>query len=170
MISKSALEQSIRETGESIRVRQAELNAVKSQLVEMQRELRLLVELAEIRGLPVAELIETTPDPPAQDDQAGHRNESEGRSSSAKADLLKAVIEILAERGSPMQIRELMAKVQERGVTIPGSGQQANLIAYISRDERIVRPRRGFYALHGQGLGDNGSAPGSNRRRTGAEL
>ena len=34
-----------------------------------------------------------------------------------------------------------------RKVAIPGAGTQANLITYLRRDQRFVRPSRGMYAL-----------------------
>jgi hypothetical protein len=86
--------------------------------------------------------------------------------SQGKGTLQTAVIEILAAHGEPMQIRQLMAAVQERGVRIPGSGQQANLIAYISRDERIARPRRGFYALREWGGEDTKPSKRPKRRQS----
>ena len=66
--------------------------------------------------------------------------------------LLAAVIDVLTERGEPTYIGDLMTALHERSVEIPGSGQQANVIAHISRDERIVRPQRGFYGLREWGL------------------
>lgn len=78
--------------------------------------------------------------------------------------LLAAVIDILNERGGPTYIGDLMAALQERSVEIPGSGQQANVIAHISRDERIVRPKRGFYGLSEWGLTDARTAHAKSKR------
>ena len=64
-----------------------------------------------------------------------------------------------------MQIQTLMAAVKERDVRIPGKGSQANLIAVISRDTRIVRPQRGYYGLTDWGLVDSRSASRPKRRR-----
>jgi hypothetical protein len=166
MISKSALEQSIKEVGDAVRIRKEELSVAQSSLIDAQRELQLLVDLAELRGLEVDQVRELTQEPPTASGRNGSSDEPGGRvSSPAKTALLGAVVEILAQRGEPMQIRELMATVQERGVVIPGSGQQANLIAHISRDDRIARPRRGYYALREWGIKDAKSATRNKRRR-----
>jgi hypothetical protein len=84
--------------------------------------------------------------------------------------LLDTVIEILSDAGKPMQIQALMGAVKERDVRIPGKGAQANLIAVISRDARIVRPERGYYGLADWGLVDSrsGSRPKRRRRQAGA--
>lgn len=166
MISESALEQSIKEVGDAVRIRKQELSAAQSSLIDAQRELQLLVDLAELRGLEVDRPRELTREPSTEPGRNGSSDEPAGRvSSPAKMALLGAVVEILAQRGEPMQIRELMATVQERGVVIPGSGQQANLIAHISRDDRIARPRRGYYALREWGVED--AKPTTRNRRRG---
>lgn len=152
MISEATLEQSIREAGDAVRGYLRELSVAQSSLSDAQRELRLLMGLAELRGLEVAQVRDLTEDSPIEPGLNGRSDGAGGRASSpTKTTLLGAVVEILEERGEAMQIRELMAAVQERGIAIPGSGQQANLIAHISRDERIARPRRGFYTLRERG-------------------
>lgn len=159
MISKEALKEAIHEATETVRNREAEVELSRSHLAEAERELNLLAELARLRGveLPESTRVATAP--------ASSSAESSGRTPSpVKSALLTAVIEILTEHGEPMQIRQLMGAVQKRRVTIPGSGQQANLIAYISRDNRIARPRRGFYALREWGVED--AVPAHKRRRT----
>lgn len=60
---------------------------------------------------------------------------------------VEAVISELADAARPLHITELYRTLRERAVPIPGSGLQANLIALLTRDERIYRPERGFYAL-----------------------
>jgi hypothetical protein len=164
LISKEALKEAIREATERVRAREEEVAHSQSRLAEAERELRLLAQLAQLRGLEVPELARQGSDSADRaNNSAGH--ESSGRaSSSTKAALLAAVVEILGERGEAMQIRELMAAVQARGVQIPGSGQQANLIAHISRDDRIARPSRGFYALREWGVED--APPPRKRRRS----
>jgi hypothetical protein len=61
--------------------------------------------------------------------------------------VVEATVAILQEAARPMHISELMPALQDRRVRIPGSGNQANLISHISRDDRIVRPSRGMYVL-----------------------
>jgi len=165
-ISKEALEHSIRAAGEQVHKCESEVGAAQTRLAHAERELRLLVELAQLRGWERDELAKIVTERFAGGVGNGAPNETRRRTPSpTRTALLAAVVEILANRGEPMHIGELMAAVQERGVAIPGSGQQANLIAHISRDERIVRPRRGFYGLREWGLDDAKRAAPSKRRR-----
>jgi hypothetical protein len=53
-----------------------------------------------------------------------------------------------------MHIQDLLARVREAGVEIPGRGTSANLIASISSNPAIVRPVRGMYGLREWGLND----------------
>jgi hypothetical protein len=62
------------------------------------------------------------------------------------------VVLILEDSKSPVHISELMRLLKERNATIPGAGTQANLISHLRRDNRIVRPTRGMYALTAWGL------------------
>lgn len=64
------------------------------------------------------------------------------------------VVEILRETERPLHISELMRLLGDRNVRIPGAGRQANLIAGLRRDGRIVRPSRGMYGLAAWGLKD----------------
>ncbi len=165
MISKETLEQSITEARDLVQRREHELSIAQTGLADAERELKLLVELARLRGWEPDQLSQLDGFPGVAAN--GSPGETRGRTPSpGRTALLTAVIDILSERGEPMQIRELMAAVQERGVAIPGSGQQANLIAHISRDDRIARPRRGFYALREWGVEDAKPAARSRRRRT----
>lgn len=165
MLSKETLQQLIDEAAKAVRSREEDVNAARGLLAEAERELKLLTELAQIRGV---ELPEAARSVGAMTDPAtnGASGAAAGRTPSrSKSALLSAVIEILQERQEPMQIQDLMAAVRERQVTIPGQGVQANLIAYISRDPRIVRPRRGYYGLAEWGLKDTTPAPRPKRRR-----
>lgn len=77
---------------------------------------------------------------------------------------IQAVVEELQTAGRPLHISELMRLLQTRGVEIPGSGTQANLITHLRRDARVVRPSRGMYALATFGL-QNMPVPRRRRRR-----
>jgi len=63
----------------------------------------------------------------------------------------EAIAELDREK-RPLHISELMQALRDRGVEIPGQGEPANLIAHLTKDERIVRPSRGMYALALWGL------------------
>lgn len=167
MISTETLKESIGEASKSVRDREEAVSKAQAGLAEAERELGLLVELAEIRGLQLPEAGEVSSAARDKTSNGAVAEPAARRGSRGKASLLAAVIDILGESGEPMQIRELMAAVQKRDVTIPGRGQQANLIAHISRDPRITRPRRGFYALQ-EWDGDAGPLPAPQPRRAGA--
>jgi hypothetical protein len=60
---------------------------------------------------------------------------------------------ILAEQGTPIHIRALRETLIERGVPLPGRGDEANIIVRLRRDEsRFTRTGRGTYGLAAWGL------------------
>jgi len=60
---------------------------------------------------------------------------------------------ILAEKGAPMHIGVLRDALIERGVPLPGRGDEANVIVRLRRDEtRFTRTGRGTYGLAAWGL------------------
>jgi len=162
VLSKKTLEDSLAEAAETVGDREEDLNAARLRLSEAERELRLLAELAQIRGVKLPQAARQGAEVPLSLVNGAAAGRSLSRSKSV---LLNAVVEILEARGEPMQIQDLMAAVRERQIPIPGKGAQANLIAHISRDPRVVRPRRGFYGLAAWGLKDTTPAPRASRRR-----
>lgn len=163
MLSTQTLQSSIEEAADAVHERKAELSSAQGALAEAEREFRLLAELAELRGVEIpaaaSEFHDTSSPAP------NLTNDAKRAPPKGRAALLDTVIEILSNAGEPMQIQALMAAVKERDVRIPGQGRQANLIAVISRDARIVRPRRGYYGLADWGLADSRSAHRPKRRR-----
>lgn len=164
MLSSKTLQKSIEESVEVVQAREADLDRARLILVDAERELRLLVELAELRGveIPAAAKDSGTAEPQALN---GAKVGSGRAPSRGRTALLENVIEILSEAGQPMQIQALMAAVGERQVRIPGKGTQANLISVISRDPRIVRPQRGYYGLSEWGLKGSRQAGQAKLRR-----
>lgn len=71
----------------------------------------------------------------------------EVKSSDDSHPVVSATISILSEVRQPLPISELMRLLYEQGIEIPGAGTQANLISHLTRDDRVVRPSRGIYAL-----------------------
>lgn len=60
---------------------------------------------------------------------------------------------ILAERGEPMHIGLLRDELIQRGVPLPGRGDEANIIVRLRRDqEKFTRTGRGTYGLAAWGL------------------
>jgi hypothetical protein len=68
--------------------------------------------------------------------------------------VVEAVLAELEQARRPLHISDLMRLLNERDIAIPGLGTQANLISYLRRDKRLVRPSRGMYALATSGLAD----------------
>lgn len=154
MLTKDTLQKSLEEAGQAVQSREAELARAQEALGEAERELALLGELAQLRGVALPASLQAPET--ARTERATGTSGSQSRRTGSKrtSALIDAVIEILDAAGEPVQIQDLMAAVKERPVRIPGQGAQANLIAVISRDLRIVRPRRGFYGLSDWGLKD----------------
>ena len=56
--------------------------------------------------------------------------------------------EILRSSGSPMHIRDIRNALIQKGVPLPGKGDEANIILRLRRDTaRFIRTERGIYAL-----------------------
>lgn len=65
----------------------------------------------------------------------------------------RAVEEVLREEEAPLHIANIRTKLIERGVDIPGRGDEANVIVRLRRDpKRFTRVARGTYALPEWGL------------------
>jgi hypothetical protein len=79
--------------------------------------------------------------------------------------VVEATIEIFKGAGRPIHISELMVTLQRQQVSIPGAGDQANLISYLRRDDRIARPARGLYGLKEWGLEDIGDPKPKRKAR-----
>ena len=84
----------------------------------------------------------------------------------SKHPVVQAVIDELATTARPLHISELMRLLHDRNVPIPGAGVQANLIAHLRRDARLIRTSRGMYGLSTWGLESMGPARRVRRRRS----
>lgn len=78
---------------------------------------------------------------------------------------VEAVVRELAAAGRPLHISDLMRLLRDANVQIPGAGAQANLITHLRRDDRLIRPSRGMYALTAWGLPSMPSKPSRKRRK-----
>lgn len=124
-----------------IKALEGEVSAVSREIAKAKEEERLILKLLALREA-VSENLEAQ----SPGDQAP-------RFQNGKPDTLpSAVTTILEETGRPVHISEVMRLLRERQVQIPGKGSQANLITYLRRNNRIVRPSRGMYALAEWGL------------------
>jgi hypothetical protein len=79
--------------------------------------------------------------------------------------IVSEALQELERAARPLHISELMSLLEQRGVRIPGSGQQANLISHLTRDPRIVRPSRGMYALASAGFEEKPKLKPAKKRR-----
>jgi hypothetical protein len=157
----------------SIDALKAEVAASRAEMARLaddvrrgERELQLLRELARLRGLTVEGITESTETDQASSSLAAASHRADHDEGSNRRDpLIEAVVEILRGSGAPMHIQDLVGRVREAGVQIPGSGSSANLIGHIRGSAEIVRPVRGMYALREWGLEDRQSARQTRRRR-----
>lgn len=72
---------------------------------------------------------------------------------SVRADLEGHVEQVLEAAGGPMHISDIRRALIDRGVPLPGRGDEANIIVRLSRaSETFTRTARGTYALASWGL------------------
>jgi hypothetical protein len=151
-ITDDALREAIEAAEEEVGEQRESLRRADERHRGAERELALLVELARLRGLP--DYHTTNGDSferGAEKGGSGSPSLTYGSSrrvgATARDVLVSDVIDVLGEHGEPMPIRALMAEVVSRGASIPGRGEQANLISVITRVPEITRPARGMYGL-----------------------
>jgi hypothetical protein len=132
-----------------------ERSNLEREIAKAREEERLLMRLLELRGNGVTSGSEEA----GIEEAVGALQDTVPKD---KSPAVKAVLAELESAGRPLHISELMRLLRERNVPIPGSGGQANLITHLRRDQRIVRPSRGMYALAISGLEN---MPTSERRR-----
>lgn len=71
-----------------------------------------------------------------------------GRRPSKKSiELTNGIVEELRKAGRPLQVRELMTRIEKTGADLPGKGTSANLIAHLRRMPNVRRVARGLYTL-----------------------
>lgn len=129
---------------------------LEREIAMAKEEERLLARLLELRRTGVSNTSLELGEVGASEASRGGTTRIENNSA------LQAVVAELESAGRPLHISELMRLLHDRNVPIPGSGAQANLISHLRRDERIVRPSRGMYALATWGLEN---MPTTERRR-----
>jgi hypothetical protein len=117
-----------------------ELEDNKQSLIRAEERLELVNRLLALDGvrLPVADL-----EPPAVFREPN----------TVGADLEEAVVSILEECSEPLHIGRIRELLIERGVAIPGRGDEANIILRLRRREDLfTRTARGTYGLAARGL------------------
>jgi hypothetical protein len=71
-----------------------------------------------------------------------------GRRPSKKSiELTNGIVEELRKAGRPLQVQELMTRIEKTGSDLPGKGTSANLIAHLRRMPNVHRVARGLYTL-----------------------
>lgn len=78
----------------------------------------------------------------------GDSGNSVAQAKTRPSDFLAACEGIMRAHGEPMHIREIHAALIEKGIPVPGKGNQANVISRLQRsDGRFIRTGRGMYGL-----------------------
>ncbi len=153
-------EETLAKALDSVRTRISEADEVRKSAEEAiskaREEERLLARLLALRS---------SAGPAAQTSGLSGRESAPSSEPKARVPAVAAAIGELEMAGRPLHISELMRLLKNRGVSIPGAGKQANLIAHMSRDVRIVRPTRGMYALATWGLDPIPAKKARRRRR-----
>jgi hypothetical protein len=128
---------------ERVRSLRAEIANKQAELAREDEQLSLVRRLFELQNGNAAS--SQTAAPPRQDSTAAR--------STTSPDLETAVEEVLRAEGSPLHISTIRSRLIERGVPIPGRGDDANIIVRIGQQEdRFTRTARGTYALTEWGL------------------
>ena len=113
----------------------AELYAAKSKLREAQEEVRAIEQ--KLQSLESLYLLE-----------GGNPSQIEAIKGSDSDRIIVETEKILKASGESMHIRALREALIGTGLTLPGKGTDANLIAKYQRSKgRIVRTSRGYYYL-----------------------
>ena len=77
----------------------------------------------------------------------------------AKQNVADRVFDLLREAAGPLHVSEILRQYVARGFTVPGQGNESNLLVYIVRDPRFVRVSKGTYAI-----AQSGSVPAPSVR------
>jgi hypothetical protein len=145
------------------KARSAEIDEQLGQLTSERRAVRREVELLEeLLAVRRGEAVQSSSSREAID--GGGKRIAQRRKGGTHPVVVAAIAELEKTR-RPLHISELMLALQDQGVSIPGSGQQANLIAHLTRESQIVRPSRGMYALASWGIEEKPKVRPAVRRR-----
>ena len=116
-----------------------ELEVAKEELINIQHKLKASEERLEL----IERLLEL---------ERYSKPTISSQSENRHLDLLKECEIILREAGKSLHIKEIHSKLLEKGVVIPGKGNQANVITRFQRSNgKIIRTGRGAYGLPGFG-------------------
>lgn len=136
-----ALQQKLRERLDEL---QSQIDPLAAEAGRIRTQLGLVDKL-----LKVSCGEDTTPGEAAINEQPGN-----GRN------IANIIAKILADAASPLHISMIREAYLKEGNTIPGKGNESNLLAYVVRDPRFVRVAKGTY-----GLAENGFIPQAAKRR-----
>jgi hypothetical protein len=90
--------------------------------------------------------------------------EGTANKSNGTASIADMAYQLLKETGKEYHYKELAEALIDRGVHIPGSNPASSLVARIHDDPRLIRPRRGVYALK-ESYPANTSSVGTRRTK-----
>lgn len=62
------------------------------------------------------------------------------------------IFDLLQEAAQPLHVSEILHQYVAKGFTVPGRGNESNLLVYIVRDPRFTRVSKGTYAIAQSGV------------------
>jgi hypothetical protein len=144
-----AAEREIRQITAEIAPLQERLAAAKERLDLIHRLMKLMEKTPPTSALNVQPLERTTP-------RQTNNNDIEGQ-----------IEHVLKEAGGPMHVTNIRQSLIDRGVPLPGRGDEANIILRMRRcEERFARTGRGVYALKSWGLPEVDRSRKTRKRQT----
>ena len=122
----------------------SEINRLRQELSDLEVKLGLISKLIDLENRSNFALADEEP----QRDDLGD-SPAIDRFEAPSDDFIEIEVEaILEAAGSPMHISKIRNQLIERGVRIPGRGDDANIIVRLRKgDGRFIRTARGTYAL-----------------------
>jgi len=145
----SVLSEQLAEVGRQLEELKAREEAIRAEVAERLRGLAEERTRLEARARHIQALL-------ALEGQAGgvpvrqheeDRGPSDAWLDSGSISLADAAHRVLQEVGRELHYKDLATELQLRGISIPGKDPPINLVAHIHEDPRLIRPKRGVYAL-----------------------
>jgi hypothetical protein len=145
----TVLSEQLAEVGRQLEELKAQEEAIRAEAAERLRGLseeRTRLE-ARARHIQALLALEGQAEGVALQQHEEDRRRSDAWLDTESISLADAAHRVLQEVGRELHYKELATELQLRGISIPGKDPPINLVAHIHEDPRLIRPKRGVYAL-----------------------